>query len=186
MGKRIALLLAILCLLPTFCVGAESDGIWDGNRYTNQVSGVHFTLPENWVKNPEGALPNSFFDVIVSDQTGENAIAIGLIDLSALVQMMSPGAIGPYAGLLDQIDSIDEEAILGFLTSMVTSGQFGEKSEAKMVSVGDSEYLMISILQEDESLMQSILIRSAGKWTSFILFSSSDQTESEWFLAHFS
>jgi hypothetical protein len=183
-------LILSLCLFPAFCIGeAGPEGVWDGTRYVNSQSDIEFMLPENWLMDPEGLLPNPFFDVLASDQAGANAIAIGLIDLSELVKLIPLDALGPYAGLLDHIDwtQIDGTTIMNMMASAFASGVLGEDSgvQAMSVDVGENEYMMISIDLYDGALLESMLIRPVGRQMSVILLSSSDQTEAEWFLSHF-
>ena len=185
-------LIVLLCLFPILCAGeAEPEAVWDETRYVNHLSGIDFTLPENWVMDPDGLLLNNpFFEVLASDQMGANAIAIGFIDLPELVRLIPSDALGPYAGLLDSIDwvNVDGETIVNMMAAAFASGAFDEDNRVRSeaVYVGESEYRMTSIDLYEGALLQSILIRPVGRRISVILFSSSDQTGTEWFLSHFS
>ena len=187
---RLLMIVLILCLpLPAFCVGEAAPGVWDGKQYTNQQSGVHFTLPENWVFDPDHLLPNPFFDVLASDQTRANAIAIGWIDLSELIKLVPAEALGPYAGVISQMDlsKFDSRIIMSMITSMF-KGNFGGDSgvQSSAIMVGDAEYTLIAIDLYEGALLESLLLRPAGRQMSVIMFSSSDHTGVEWFLSHFS
>ena len=187
--KRCLVLLMILILLPSLCAAETNPDGWNGERYVNQQSGVIFTMPENWLYDPLGLLPNPFFDVLASDQTGANAIAIGFIDLQELVKLIPADALGPYAGLLNQIDwsNIDAKVLMNMMASMFTSGSFGADVGITPTSIlmGEMEYTLIAIDLYDGALLEYLLLQPAGKQMSVIMFSSSDHTEAEWFLSHF-
>lgn len=182
--SMVCLLIACIALLPlcgAFATGSDLSA-WDGDVYTNASSGIIFTLPEGWINHPEGLPSNPLFDVLVADQDGASAIAIGLLDMNTMMQMVPMGAYGQF--LEGGVQALGESAMLEMIASMFAAAGTSAPPETKSVMVGENPYMMITF--EENGLMQSILLRMMDTQLSILFFTSSNHMEPDRFLLFFS
>lgn len=189
MKRTICSLLAGIFLLLAHASLADNNaqGTWADTVYKDPSTGITFTLPEGWIHDDEMLSPGPMMDVIVSDESGANAIAIACMDSSTIVQLIPSDILGPYGKLIENsMQMLSERMILELFTSAITGNDANAKTQIEEVMVGNATYVMLRSDMNGSALLQCILLRIEGAKLSVLMFSSSSGMETEQFLAWFS
>lgn len=188
--KRVTamLLICVYLAISIFSLAEESvKGTWEGDIYTNQYSGITFTLPEGWIHDDEKLSPSPVMDLIVADESGENAVAIAYLNSNAIQQLIPSDILGPYSQLIqNSLSFLSEQMILELFTSAITANDKTAKTQIDEIVIGDTAYVMLRSGMNDGALMQCVLIHIDGSYLSVLMFSSSNGMETERFLECFS